>query len=258
MSDPVRVRAVVVDDEAPARAQLATLLGAETDVELVGEAGGATAAVALIRAERPDLVFLDIEMPGGDGFSVLRAVAPDLPMVVFVTAYDQHAIEAFEFAALDYLLKPVIQSRFHLAVRRAVTRIREARAGELSARVAALLERVSSPGIEQIPLWTDGRVVFVRVTDIDWIDAADDYVRVHVGSTVYTTRETMSAMESRLPSGFLRVHRSYIVNRSRIREIQPWVKGDFVIILQNGARVTTGRTYRERVRSILPPSSASS
>jgi DNA-binding LytR/AlgR family response regulator len=194
-------------------------------------------------------------MPGCNGFEVLRALGPELPMVIFVTAYDQHAIEAFDFAALDYLLKPVVESRFRIAVRRAVARIRDSRVGELAAQVTTLLDRVAAIEPEHLPLWTDGRVIFVPIDDIDMIHADDDYIRVHVGANVYITRETMAMIESRLPNTFLRVHRSCIINRSRIREIQPWVKGDYVIILKGGMRVTSGRTYRERVRAILPPRS---
>jgi len=247
------VRVVVVDDEAPAREQLLRLLMAERDIEVVGQACGIQSAIELIRKERPDLVFLDIEMPGGDGFSLLRALAPAIPAVVFVTAYDAHAIEAFEVAAVDYLLKPVVEARLRLAVRRAVTLIRNARAGEIASRITSVLDRLSPPMVDQVPMWVDGRVLFLKARDIGWIDADRDFVRAHVGTSEYSTRETMADFELRLPPTFVRVHRSYIINRQHIREIQPWVKGDFVIILADGKRVTTGHTYRDRVRSLLPP-----
>ncbi len=251
------IRAIIVDDEPPAREQLRALLAAEPDVVVVGEAGGGTAAIQLIRDARPALVFLDVQMPGCDGFAVVRAVAPEMPAVIFVTAYDAHALQAFSVAAVDYLLKPLVELRFRDAVRRAILRLRTtdaaALSAQLSAQLAAMLERLPAPITDHLTLWADGRVVFVPTRDIDWIDAADDHVRVHVGRVVHVTRETMSGMESRLPLGFLRVHRSCVVNVSRIREVQPWVKGDYVLILHDGTRVTTGRTYRDRVRALLPP-----
>jgi len=231
---------------------------AETDVEVVGQAGGIQSAIELIRQQRPDLMFLDIEMPGGGGFALLRAIAPDIPAVVFVTAYDAHAIEAFEVAAVDYLLKPVVAARLHAAVRRAVTLIRHARVDEIATRVTSVLDRLAPAGIDQLPMWVDGRVLFLKTRDIGWVDADGDFVRAHVGTSKYSTRETMADFEARLPTTFVRVHRSFIVNRQHIREIQPWVKGDFVIILADGKRITTGRTYRDRVRSLLPPATSCS
>jgi two-component system LytT family response regulator len=253
MTGPRPVRALVVDDEPPAREQIVALLATDPDVDVVGEAGGGTAAIQMIRDTRPDLVFLDVQMPGCDGFEVLRAVVPEVPSVIFVTAYDAHAIRAFDVAAVDYLLKPVVEARFRAAVRRAVDRIRAAETDALSASVTALLDQLPRAMVDQIPLACDGRVVFVRPRDIDRIEADDDHVRVVVGKASYITRETMSRIETRLPPGFIRVHRSAIVNASRIREVQPWTKGDYVLILHDGTRVTTGKTYRERIRALLPP-----
>jgi two-component system, LytTR family, response regulator len=243
-------RAVVVDDEPLAREQLLTLLSSEPDVEVVGEAGGGQAAIRLIIESRPDLVFLDVQMPGCDGFEVLRAISPSAPAVIFVTAYDKYAIDAFEVAAVDYLLKPLVESRFRAAVRRAVLRSREESSDTLATRMAELLGRLPA-AVQQLPVWCDGRVVFVHPSEIDWIDAADDHVQLHIGKKTLLTRETMAAMETRLPVDFVRVHRSAIVNRARIREIQPWVKGDFVLILHDGTQVVSGRTYRERVRQLM-------
>ena len=252
--DPVR--AVVVDDEPPARRRLRALLADEADVEIVGEAGGGTAAVQLITAERPDLVFLDVQMPGLDGFGVLRAVAPShLPLVIFVTAYDEHAIRAFEVAAVDYVLKPVDEARFRAAVRRAVERVRGARPADLSAELATLLERLQPAAAappERFPVRANGVVTFVRVHDIDWVDVAGDQVRLHVGKETHLLRETMAQVEARLPAAtFVRIHRSTIVNLDRVREVQPWFKGDYVLILKDGTRLTSGRTYREKVQRLL-------
>ena len=260
---PRRLRAVVVDDEPLARKRLLALLADEPDIDVVGEAGGGSAAVRLITAARPDLVFLDVQMPGLDGFEVLRAVAPShLPLVVFVTAYDEHAIRAFEVAAVDYLLKPVAEARFREAVRRAVDRVAGSAAGpatgggadDVPRQLAALLERLTPPAAapERFAVRANGSVTFVRVQDIDWVDASDDQVRLHVGRETLLVRETMGQVEARLPAPrFVRIHRSTIVNFDRVREVQPWFKGDYLLILRDGTRLTSGRTYRERVQRLL-------
>jgi two-component system LytT family response regulator len=245
------LRALVVDDEPPARERIIDLLASEPDIELVGEAGAGSEAVRLIRQQRPHLVFLDIQLPGKDGFEVLRAAAPCVPAVIFVTAYDEHAIRAFEFAAVDYLLKPIVESRFRAAVKRAQARVRGTEPSMLSEQMSELLLRLDAPVMEHLPIWSAKRVIFVRTKDIDWIDAADDGVRLHVGEATHVTRDSMANMEARLPAEFLRIHRSIIVNTARIREVQPWFKGDYVVILRDGTRLTSGRTYRDRVRALL-------
>jgi two-component system, LytTR family, response regulator len=245
------LRVLVVDDEPLARQRIVELLAAEADLELVAEARAGAEAVRLIRTLGPDLVFLDVQLPGGDGFDVLGAAGPDLPAVIFVTAYDHYAIRAFEHAAVDYLLKPVVEARFRAAVRRAVERARSADVSQLSDQLRDLLSRLVAPVTERLPVWSAGRVVFVDVDDIDWIDAADEHVRLHVSGTTHVTRDTMRNMETRLPAGFVRIHRSVIVNTARIREVQPWFKGDWVVILSDGTRLTSGRTYRHSVRALL-------
>jgi two-component system LytT family response regulator len=253
-SDARKVRALVIDDELPARRRLRALLADESDVEIVGEAGGGTAAVQLILTSKPDLIFLDIQMPGLDGFGVLRAVAPaHLPFVVFVTAYDEHAIRAFDVAAVDYLLKPVDETRFRAAVRRAVQRARSANPADLASQLSGLLERLSTqPRQDRIPVRANGRVTLVRVAEIDWIGADGDQVKLHAGKETHVLRETMSDVEARLPATtFARIHRSTIVNVDRVREIQPWFKGDYVLVLQDGTRLMSGRTYRDRVAKLL-------
>ena len=242
---------LVVDDEPLARQRIVELLAAERDLELVGEARAGAEAVRLIRMRKPDLVFLDVQLPGGDGFDVLEAAGPDSPAVIFVTAYDQYAIRAFEHAAIDYLLKPVVEARFRAAVRRAVERARGAETTQLSEQVGELLRRLARPASVRLPVWSAGRVVFVDVGDIDWIDAADEHVRLHVGGATYVTRDSMRNMEARLPAPFVRIHRSVIVNTARIREVQPWFKGDWVVILRDGTRLTSGRTYQREVRALL-------
>jgi two-component system, LytTR family, response regulator len=248
-----RVRIIVVDDEPLAREHLVALVAGEPDVQVIGEAGSGSDAVRLIRSMKPDAVFLDVQMPGLNGFDVLRAIpAEQLPLVVFVTAYDEYAVNAFEVSAIDYLLKPVLEDRLRLAVRRIVDGARAPKAQDALARLSALAELLPGATFDRISISVDGRVLFLSPREIDWVDAADDHVRVHAGKATHVVRETMASVESRLGPGFVRIHRSTLVNARRIREIQPWVKGDYVLILHDGTRLTSGRTYREHVRALLP------
>jgi two-component system LytT family response regulator len=255
VSVEARVRTLIVDDEPFARRRLTALLADEPDLEVIGEAGSGTSAVHAIAHDRPDLVFLDVQMPGLDGFEVLRATsAAHQPFVIFVTAHDEHAIRAFDVQALDYLLKPVVEARFRESVRRAVSRLRDGSRKDYSREIAKFLDRVSaSPErAARIPVKRDGRVNFVPVHEIDWVDADGDFVRLHAGKAVHTLRETMAQIEAKLPSEtFVRVHRSVIVNVERIREVQPWFKGDYVLILHDGTKVRSGRTYREKVQALI-------
>ena len=255
MSAQAKIRALIVDDEPLARRRLRALLADETDVEVVGEAANGTEAVRAIANDRPDLVFLDVQMPGLDGFDVLRATANlHQPFVVFITAHDEHAIRAFEVQAVDYLLKPVIETRFREAVRRAVGRIRESPRRELAAEIAQLLERVAPPSARaaRIPVKRDGRVNFVRAEDVDWVEADGDLVRLHAGRDTHVLRETMAEVETKLPADrFMRIHRSLIVNTERVREVQPWFKGDYVLILHDGTKLRSGRTYRSAVQTLI-------
>jgi two-component system, LytTR family, response regulator len=249
-----RIRALIVDDEPLARKRLLALLHKEPGIEVVGEADGGTSAVARILALEPDLVFLDIQMPGMDGFAVLRAIAgKHVPLVIFVTAYDEHAIRAFEVQAVDYVLKPVVEKRFREAVRRAVDRLAASSADTIRKQMAALLERLpSSSPADRLAVRSGERTIFVRFDDIDWIDVEGDYARLHVGKDKHLLRETLSDLERRLPAArFLRIHRSFIVQSDRIQSVQPWFKGDYVIILRDGTRLQSGRTYRQRVQDLL-------
>jgi two-component system, LytTR family, response regulator len=261
-----RLRALIVDDERLARERLRELLASEPDVELIGECGNGDDAVAAIERDHPDLVLLDIQMPELDGFGVVRAVGVEqMPAVVFVTAHDEHAVAAFEVHAVDYVLKPVDPERFAEALRRAKRRIAAAPGApardedrELRERLAALVAEVSaavvppSPPTGRLAIKGEGRVVFVRIADVDWVEAMDNYVRLHVGRDVHMMRETLSNLETRLAgSTFLRIHRSAIVNIDRIREVQPWFAGDYVVILADGTKITTGRRYRAAVQGLL-------
>jgi len=249
-----RVRAIVVDDEPLARRRLLTLLAEEPELEVVGEAGSGSAAVEAIAGKRPDLVFLDVQMPGLDGFGVLRCIArAHSPAVVFVTAHDEHAIRAFEVQAVDYLLKPVTAARFHEAVRRAVVKVRSAPRAEHARTIEQLLARVGESADEsRIPIRREGHIAFVPVADIDWVEADGDYLRLHAGREVHTLRETMNEIESRLPEKrFVRVHRSIIVNVARVRAVESIPKGDYLLVLQDGTKLRSGRTYRETVQALI-------
>jgi len=260
VNPPSRVRAIIVDDELLARRRLLALLAEEPEVEVIGEAGSGSAAVEAIAGKRPDLVFLDVQMPGLDGFGVLRCIArAHLPAIVFVTAHDEHAIRAFEVEAVDYLLKPVAAARFHEAVRRAVARARSMPRGENARAIQQLLSRVPNPGDDgpRIPVRRDGRTAFVRVAEIDWVEADGDHLRIHAGREVHTLRETMTELEAALPEKqFARVHRSIIVNVGRVREVESIPKGDYLLVMPDGTRLRTGRTYRESVQALIrrPPS----
>lgn len=251
------LRVLVVDDEPLARAHLRTLLAAREDVEVIGECGDGRTAIESIRADAPDLVLLDIHMPELSGLEVVREVGPErMPPVVFVTAHDDYALEAFEAQALDYIMKPIERERLTAAVDRAARSVRltarELAEPPQAAALARLLADAPATRPDRIAIRLDGRVLFVRPADIDWIEAADDSVRFHVGRAVYEQRDTLARLEQRLPAGrFLRIHRSAIVNVERIRELQPWFQGDWVVILADGTKLTTGRSYRPRLKALL-------
>jgi two-component system, LytTR family, response regulator len=250
-----QLQVLIVDDEPPARRLVRSLLATMPDVEIAGEAASGVEAVTAIAELAPDIVLLDVQMPELDGFGVIATVQPErMPAVVFVTAYDRYALKAFEVHAVDYLLKPFDNDRFAIAVQRAIDRVRTGGAGERSAQLEALLRQIaSSRGIpEMVVLKTEGRHVLVDARSIELIEAADKTVRVQAGGRAYVVREAMNAMERRLdPRMFLRVHRSTIVNITRIGEIQPWFQGDYVLILRDGKRVMSGRAYRNTVRALL-------
>ncbi len=256
-TDAGRIRTLIVDDEPVARRRLRSLLADEADIEIVGEAANGTEAVKAILAANPELVFLDVQMPGLDGFEVIREIAGrHQPFIVFVTAHDEHAIRAFEVQAADYLLKPVVETRFREAVRRVVSRIRDGSRTDLTRQMAQLLERVAPAparaGAGRIPIKRDGRVNFVRVEDIDWVEADGDFVKLHAGRETHVVRETMADIALKLPAErFARIHRGIIVNADRVKEIQPWFKGDYVLILHDGTKLRSGRTYRQTVQTLI-------
>ncbi len=250
-----KLRTVIVDDEPLARERIASLLSAEQDIEVAAQCRDGEEAVAAIERHSPDLVFLDVQMPGLNGFEVIEAVgAEKMPIVVFVTAYDQHALRAFQVRALDYLLKPFDRERFADALQRARTQIQREETGDLGRRLLALVKdlRRDQPKTDRLVVKSGGRLFFLRTDEIDWIEAAGNYVRLHVGPASHLLRETMNAIEARLdPEKFFRIHRSRIVNMERIQEMQPWLNGEFAVLLRTGTRLTLSRGYREKLQERL-------
>jgi two-component system LytT family response regulator len=251
----MKIRALIVDDEPLARRRLRTLLRSEPDIDVAGECGDGRRALAAILEKEPDLVFLDVQMPELDGFEVLEAVgAKHLPAVVFVTAFDAHALRAFEVHALDYLLKPFDRDRFRKTLDRARADISARRSGASSQGLLDLLAELKSSTKTQqrLVVRAAGRVIFLSTAEIDWIEAAGNYVRLHVGKESHLLRETMNAIGQRLdPQKFLRIHRSTIVNVERVREMQPWFRGDYVVLLRDDTKLTLSRNYRERFDQVL-------
>jgi two-component system, LytTR family, response regulator len=250
-----RIRTLIVDDEPMARERMAGLLAQETDVEVVGQCGDGLAAVSAIQQLGPELVFLDVQMPELDGFGVIEQVGADrMPMVVFVTAYDEHALKAFEVHALDYLLKPFGRDRLRQCLEHARRQRERSRAGDLGRSLLALVEdfRPEPKKPERLVVKAGGRVFFVRTDDIEWIEAAGNYVRLNLKDQTHLFRETMTQMEARLdPQRFVRIHRSRIVNTDHIKELQPWFNGEFVVLLRNGTQLRLSRSYRERLEQQL-------
>jgi two-component system LytT family response regulator len=250
----VTLRTAIVDDEPLARERIRELLRGHDGISIVAECADGESAVAAIAREAPDLVFLDIQMPELDGFGVLEALgAARLPGVVFVTAFDEYAVRAFEAGALDYLLKPVTPERFESALARASDRLRRRGAGDDPA-LRELLERLRAErGYATRLVARDGvKVSFVRVADVDWIDSAGNYARLHVGPRAHLVRETLKSLEARLdPAEFVRVHRSAIVRVERIAALEPYFHGEYIVTLSDGTRLSASRSYSARLRSLL-------
>ena len=255
------IRTLIVDDEPIARRNLRALLRNYADIELVGECGSGEQAVRLIKADPPDLLFLDVQMPEMSGFDVLKEIdLGQIPAVIFVTAHDQYALRAFEVQALDYLLKPFDDERFAQALERARVQLAQREAAGLKQRLLALLEGEAKPAAgrakpdydEKFLVKSAGRVFFVKAEEIDWIEAADYYVCLHVGSQSHLLRETMLEMEARLdPERFCRIHRSTIVNISRVRQVQNRTGGEYVVILADGTALRLSRSRKEQIEQIL-------
>ncbi|PWT80307.1 MAG: DNA-binding response regulator [Acidobacteria bacterium] len=249
------IRVLIVDDEPLARGVLREMLQRDSDVAIVGECANGKQAVEAIQELTPDVLFLDIQMPEMGGFEVLDALdGPSMPHLVFVTAYDQYAVRAFEVHALDYILKPFDRERFEAAWQRAKAQVLRERNGGVEQRILSLLEdlKAGTKYLERLVIKSSGRIYFLETNDIDWIQAEGNYVSVHVGKKSHLLRETISSLESQLdPRKFLRIHRSAIVRIDRIKELQPWFHGEYHIILQDGTELTLSRNYRDRLQEAL-------
>ena len=245
------LRALLVDDEPLARERLRGFLAREPGVSVVGECQNGDEALAAVHAHRPDVLFLDVQMPGMNGFEVLRRLDASAPAaVIFTTAHDQYAVKAFEVHAVDYLLKPFDRERLRAALARTRARYAATRPEDLKAKLAAMLEDMRSGAREpeRIPVKTNGKISFVRIPDIDWIASADNYVELHVGSHGHLIRETMASISARLPKEqFVRISRTAIVNLSRVKELAPLFHGEYSVTLTTGARVTLSRSYRDQL-----------
>jgi two-component system LytT family response regulator len=250
-----KIRVLIVDDEPVAREGIHVLLDGDGEIEVVGECANGRDAAEAIERLAPDLVYLDIQMPEMDGFGVIQEVgAEDMPVVIFVTAYDQYALRAFDVAALDYLLKPFDDERFAAALDRAKSQIRKGEVGDLTRKLIALLSGQAAAGgegqspaayLQRVMLKTGGRVIFLKVEEIDWIEAEGDYVKLHVGANSHLLRDTMRRLEEQLdPASFVRTHRSTIVNLDRIKELHPYFHGDFMILLKDGTELKLSRSRR--------------
>ncbi len=251
------LRAVIADDEPLARRKIRALLEGEGDVEVVAECANGREAIDEVRARTPDLLFLDIAMPEKNGFDVVRAIADGrMPAVVFVTAHDEYALKAFEVHAVDYLLKPFDRRRFETALTAARTRLAQGGNRELSQRLMNILQTMEQPrrphSPERITVKKAGRIIFLDIDDIRWVDAAGNYVKLNTGDGSYLLRETMVGIEERLPGEkFLRIHRSTIVNIDEIQEIEPLFHGEYSVTLKGGQRLTLSRSYRNQLGKLM-------
>ena len=251
---PEKIRTLIVDDEELARERLRSLLSREPRIEVIGEAGDGKSAVSTIEKEKPDLVFLDVQMPELNGFEVLDALEEDSrPNVVFCTAHDKFALKAFDVHAVDYLLKPFDRERLQKALDRAITKVESQKRGEKDGSVSAVLKEVKpATPVERLLVKADGRVLLIKVEDIDYVEAADNYVNLRVGKESHMMRETMSSLEQRLPPDrFMRISRSTIVNVERIQELQPMFHGEYVVVLKNATKLTLSRSYRDKLDRLL-------
>ena len=268
-----KIRALVVDDESLAREALLVMLDGDPEMEVIGECRNGKEAVTVIREQSPDVVFLDIQMPEMDGFQVVEEVgARQMPVTVFVTAYDKYALRAFEAHALDYLLKPFDHDRFNSTLQRAKTFVRQQKLGEISESLFAMLQDMKlntgeSPTnadnrkperaaqkelIDRVVIKSGGRIYFLKIEDIDWVEGAGDYLNLHSSNQTHLIRETMGNFQAKLdPRKFLRIHRSTIVNIERIKDIQPLFKGEYLITLTSGLRLKASRGYRPELQALL-------
>ena len=257
MASDAKIRAMIVDDEANARMRVRQLLKDEQDFEIVGEYANGRQALEAVQQLKPDVAFLDMQMPRLSGLEVCEAAAAagvPLPLVIFVTAYDEYALKAFEVHAIDYLLKPFDRERFQKALQHAREQLRHARGGAADTRLTALLEdlRPALKKPERLAFKENGRVIFIRTETLDWVEADGNYVRVHAGNESHYIRETLAHLEADLAADkFMRISRSVVVNLDRVKELQPLFYGDYAVILHSGVRLDMSRNYRNGLEAIL-------
>jgi two-component system LytT family response regulator len=257
MAEESQIRVVIVDDEAPARMRLKQLLTQEPGFTIVADCSNGRQAVEAIQREKPDLAFLDVQMPRLSGVEVCRMVAASgaaMPLVIFVTAYDQYALKAFELHAVDYLLKPFDRERFQKALAYARERLERPAGPAIDPRLTALLHdlRPAPKTPDRLLFKQNGKVIFVRTDTIDWIEADGNYVRLRAGQETHHLRETLAGLEEQLaPGQFMRISRSTIVNLDRIKELQPLFYGDYSVLLLDGSKLDMSRHYRDRLQALL-------
>jgi two-component system, LytTR family, response regulator len=246
-----RVSVLIVEDEGLAADAVRKLLERDSEIDLAGIARDGATAVSMIRRLKPDIVFLDIQIPELDAFGVINEIgARKMPVIIFVTAYDRYTLQAFEVHAADYLLKPFDEDRFFAALDWAKHEVR------LRERLPSRLTRLADSSARQpryrLPIKSAGRILFINLESIDYLEAAGNYVVLHADGEEYRTRETMNALEERLSNAeFVRIHRSAIVNRKRIQELRPWITGEYVVVMTNGKELTLTRSYRDRLPLLL-------
>jgi two-component system LytT family response regulator len=250
-----KIRALIVDDEPIAREGVRVQLLKDPMVEIAGECANGLEAVNAIQTLAPDVVFLDVQMPGIDGFEVLQAIGPDaMPAIVFLTAYDKYALQAFEVNAVDYLLKPFDTERFQRAFHRAKAQLQKQNVDAVNQQLQTLLDSIQGARkyLERLVVKSSGRIFFLQVSEIDWIEAADNYVSLRTGRESHLIRQTLSGLETKLdPQNFVRFRHSAIVNVRRIKELHPLFKGEYEIVLQNGTKLTSSRRYRHNIALLL-------
>ncbi len=262
LEEPAKIRTLLVDDEPLARRTLSLLLKNDPEITIIGECSNGFEAIEAIRRDRPDLLFLDIQMPEMDGFEVLKAAGPDFAaVIVFVTAYDQFAVKAFEAQALDYVLKPFDDERFEQAVKRAKSHIHHNRSADINRRLLEWMasHQATSPGstekphyLQRLSVKSGGRIQFLKVTEIEWIEASDQYVLLHVAGRQHLLRDSLNRLETQLdPDQFFRVHRSALVNLDFVCELELNENGDGTIVLSNRTSIKLSRSRREKFEEAL-------
>lgn len=249
------IKTIIVDDEELARERVRGFLGETDRFEIVAECANGKEAVESIYNYKPDLVFLDIQMPVMNGFEVIEQIKDELPLIIFVTAYDEYAIKAFEVNALDYLLKPFDRKRFHLSLERAEKIIRESGEKELRAKIDSLLKQIDTEEkkyTERFVVKQSGKISFVPADEIDYMEATGNYIKLATANGSHLIRETMNKIEKKLdPQNFIRVHRSFIVKVEMIKELKPYFNGEYVIILKSGKEIKSSKTYKNTINDIL-------